>query len=756
MLPGLGESVEVHPFLTVPAVPPSEMRTRLAREILASVNADKMGVLMLTKTGRFECEHASGDIVEVNLHPAVPTHPAHPIAACEPMLFFLPDDSLKSPEVYALRVDFPNVPHLNLLPWAHPRSLCLFNRPYEEYRTRLSGHSLLQRTLKWLALTARGELHAEDQPLEPLIMRAGHDLILPTLNQQALLNQPLSGYPKARNPDLFTIMPPRPGEAGRVTCTVLPIETLPMVHGVIRRDPRTLGDLQTMLQQESGFDLSAALIQAVSPLRGDDHRGIWDNSLILVLILPKIRKEGDKSSGREILAYLLGDTTIKSFGRALDLWYEQETGLGVVLRPDPNNRTDDRIPLLSMQVRFPLTRRDRAAYNGDTPNEQKLVAVGAGALGSQVLSHLIRAGHGQWVVVDDDDLMPHNLARHAVFGEPYGQNKADLMAAYANGTFKDATVRGLYGNVLTPPPAVSQALEEAEVIFDFAASAAVSQHLCFQPFGARRVCAFLNPSGTDLVFLAESSDRQVRLDDLEHQFYQALVDLSALEGHFENLPPYQRYGGGCRDVSLVLSQDQMALHAATASRMVKEVLRDTSAVAALFRTDRRGELRRFDLPTRPFAQMEVNGWQLTINPEVIVQARLLRDESLCQSPPVETGGTLIGAVNLEDRRLAVTGLLPAPPDSRHYPAAFERGAWELRELYERIEARTGGALSYLGEWHSHPRGASASPSADDRKLFAWLETLLKSEGIPPVMLIVADTEVRWLVEHIEEEQHGPE
>lgn len=749
-----GERVEGHPYLTAPAAAPSELHTRLAREILAAVKADETGVLVLTKTGRFMHEQSSGDLIEVNLHPAVPTHPTHSIARCEPMLFFLPDDSWKSPEVYALREDFPNVPHLNLLPWAHPRSLCLFNRPYEEFRTRLSGQALLQRTLKWLALTARGELHAEDQPLEPLIMRVGHDLILPSLDQQALLNQPLTAYPKARNPDLLTIMAALEDEPGKESFTVLPILTPPMVHGIIRHDPKTLGDLQTMLQQETGFDLGTELIRAVSPLRADEFRAIWGNRLILLLVLPKIRNAGDKPEGREVLAYLLGDTTIKSIGRALDLWYEQEGGLGVVLRPEPDNRIDDRIPLQSMQVRFPLTRRDRAAYNGTAPNEQKLVAVGAGALGSQVLNNLIRAGQGEWVIVDNDDLMPHNLARHATFGQPFGANKAELMAALTNSTFADSKVHGLYGNVLHPSPAVTQALEEAEIIFDFSASAAVSQHLCFQPYGARRVCAFLNPSGTDLVFLAESSDRQVRLDDLEHQFYQALVDVPELTGHFGDLPPYQRYGGGCRDVSLVLSQDLMALHAATASRMIKGVLQDSSAVAALFRTDDRGQLRRFDLPTRAFVRVEVSGWQLTVNPEVIAQARELREAALLGSPAVETGGTLIGAVNLQDRRIAVTGLLPAPPDSRHYPAAFERGAGELRALYERIEERTGGALSYLGEWHSHPRGVSASPSTDDRKLFAWLETLLKSEGIPPVMLIVADAEERWLVEHINEVSHG--
>ena len=113
--------MERHPFLTALAVAKSELRTRLAVEILAAVEADATGTLVLTKTARFEDEQITGDLIEVKLCPAVPTYPAYPIAPSEPILFFLPDDSWKAPEVYALREDFPNVPHLNLSLWAYPR-----------------------------------------------------------------------------------------------------------------------------------------------------------------------------------------------------------------------------------------------------------------------------------------------------------------------------------------------------------------------------------------------------------------------------------------------------------------------------------------------------------------------------------------------------------------------------------------------------------------------------------------------------------
>jgi tRNA A37 threonylcarbamoyladenosine dehydratase len=44
---------------------------------------------------------------------------------------------------------------------------------------------------------------------------------------------------------------------------------------------------------------------------------------------------------------------------------------------------------------------------------------GAGALGSQLMNNLSRAGFGRWTIVDNDKLLPHNLARNARgSGEP--------------------------------------------------------------------------------------------------------------------------------------------------------------------------------------------------------------------------------------------------------------------------------------------------------------------------------------------------
>jgi hypothetical protein len=57
---------------------------------------------------------------------------------------------------------------------------------------------------------------------------------------------------------------------------------------------------------------------------------------------------------------------------------------------------------------------------------------------------------------------------------------------------------------------------------------------------------------------------------------------------------------------------------------------------------------------------------------------------------------------------------------------------------EEIKTKTGQNLEYAGEWHSHPRGFSCDPSADDRVVFAWLLRSMDVDGLPALMLIAGE------------------
>ncbi len=103
----------------------------------------------------------------------------HDIRGSERIAIIFPAKDNSFPEVLALRDDFPKVPHLNLREQEKPRSLCLFDEKYSEFKLHWTPTLFLERIREWLSLTAKGELHAHDQPLEPLLMGSPMHLIIP-------------------------------------------------------------------------------------------------------------------------------------------------------------------------------------------------------------------------------------------------------------------------------------------------------------------------------------------------------------------------------------------------------------------------------------------------------------------------------------------------------------------------------------------------------------------------------------------------
>ena len=88
-------------------------------------------------------------------------------------------DDKTYPEVLALRTDFPRVPHLNLRDTEFPRSPCLYQESYEEVKLDWNSVRFVERVREWLSLTAKGILHGEDQPLEPLFFETLDNLQIP-------------------------------------------------------------------------------------------------------------------------------------------------------------------------------------------------------------------------------------------------------------------------------------------------------------------------------------------------------------------------------------------------------------------------------------------------------------------------------------------------------------------------------------------------------------------------------------------------
>jgi hypothetical protein len=130
----------------------------------------------------------------------------------------------------------------------------------------------------------------------------------------------------------------------------------------------------------------------------------------------------------------------------------------------------------------------------------------------------------------------------------------------------------------------------------------------------------------------------------------------------------------------------------------------------------------------------IGDWELVYDDALLDHLGALRSEKL----PSETGGVLLGIADMSRRSLHLVAALAQPSDSVGSVEGFERGVSGLFDAVKGAAEASLHHIRYVGEWHSHPRRASALPSALDLKQVAWLRRELEIEGLPALMAIAAD------------------
>lgn len=698
-----------------------------------------------------ECRRKEGDdVVVLDIEPEVPQHPEHDIRMVERIAVVFDKEDQKTPEPLALRKSFPVAPHENIRPEGTPRSLCLYEEPYEERRSRWTAAQFVRRLQAWLSRTARGEIHQDDQPLERLFLGTPERIVLPS----ALYRPQATSVPErllvyhageTRGQPTFVAVQPehaQPWESEQsLSFLGFAYDAEPRTHGLIRVQPQNLKELADYLAEEEE-DLLSTLRDRLWEWK-DEHLSLSDR-LILVVRVPKRRSEDGPIEDVEMWAFL-AEGTVGEVGEDIDAWQLHEGEPGRPLNFEPSSRGEN-IRLFLLNPTQALNPSLAAEMNGlNQAPDVRHVAVGMGALGSQVFMNLVRAGQGVWTVVDEDQLLPHNLARHVLPGGAIGRPKAESVAAYANSPFEDDIATSVVANVLTEKQeALGEIFGAADSILDMSASVTVARHLAIGVESqARRISLFLSPHGWDLVLIAEPVDRSLRLDQLEMEYYRALTTTDNLDDHLIQDGERVRYANACRDVSTELPQDLTALHAATGARTYRRVVGDdVGPTVEIWRANKDGTVNSVTIDPSGHQEFDVGGWTVSVS------QRVLRNmwEQRSARQPNETGGVLVGAFDTERRRVYVVHGIPSPPDSEEWPTAYRRGIEGLQGELSEIDRRTGGQLEYVGEWHSHPDGASTRASEDDIVLFEWLSDHRRMDGLPAMMAIVGDSyRSRWFL-----------
>ncbi len=686
-------------------------------------------------------------VVEVECDGVPPKNPVG-IQYRERLALVVPNDPKKLIEVLALRQDFPILIHQNQGVPGAPASLCLYFEPPAAVMRTWTPPAFLRRIQWWLEKSARGELHPADQPVEHLFFASKYELVLPW-NLAEFRKNPALRFEVVRrqeHPDdgftCFLEVIPKDGSKVKATAHI-ELTLPPIVHGFVEHDPVTLGQLADLLSRRK--------VDMISPLRATLQKRVGDDGVaasadekgaVILLHIPLARDASAEPDGVTHRAFLVPIGALELGVATSALFLHQNRYFKDVMNVQPSMAWRDQ-PILPMNVLMQSDGSAARRQSGISEEGPAGVLIGAGSLGSALLNLWGRSGWGRWTVIDKDHIKPHNLSRHSAYAQHIGETKATVVAGLHAAVMEGATeIIPLVADAtdFTQEP-VTRALNAAALVVDASTTLEYPRAASMVNALPRHISVFVTPNGNAAVLLAEDAQRTLRLRTLEAQYYRALIQKDWGQVHLSGHVSTFWSGASCRDISFVMPYSRILAQASTLAEQIEAAATREGAQIRIWQRDPvRGAVEVHDVPVLPERRIALGELDLFIDDGVEQQLRDLRRQEF----PNETGGVLLGYYDFNVNAVVVVAGLPAPSDSKASPSSFERGIAGLAEAVKDAANRTAGMVAYIGEWHSHPKDHSASPSRRDFVQLLHLALGMADDGLPAVQLIIGEHDLQVL------------
>jgi hypothetical protein len=679
-----------------------------------------------------ECKKAlssKNEIIVFDADIEVSQYPVYNICKVERIVVEFDCEDNNIPKVFALRDDFPAVPHINIGVTEFPRNLCLYDEKYSELKLYWTAAGFIRRIREWFKQTAEG-LHQ----IEPLLLPSQNNLILDPLIIDNKISKPeeIIYAEVVIDKNTVTFITEEIRQEKKTYNVIVPLKSPPQVNTIIKQTPLNLKELSIFVR-EAGIQLIPQLkVYLKNWITGKKVN--LDSKIILLFSIPMKRREDGPIEANDQFAFLV-NATIKEIGIKLGVYQEHKGKLGLILE---NNSSDEgqsfQVFILNPMPTF--TREKAAEYNGLSERiDKKIGMIGLGAIGSQIYNNLVRSGTGEWILIDNDIFLPHNNARHILSGCFVGRNKAIGMSIYGNDIVNREKISRAINNDAVEV-SVREEIEKVDIILDTSVSVALSRYLSIDlKSPARRISVFLNPSGNDSVILAEAEDREITLDNIEMQYYRYLSNNTELKDHLISFDNKMRYGGSCSDITNRIPQTMVSLHAAICAKGLQNLMTIKEGGIHIWNTNPQTyEVKKYSTGLSKIIKLNLGEWIINIDQWLLEKLHQARSNKL----PKETGGILIGSYDMARKIVYVIDTVLSPPDSEEWPTVYIRGCKGLKEEIERISRITLGRLEYIGEWHSHPDRYSCEFSSDDLKVFCWLQELMLIDGHPALMMVIGE------------------
>ncbi|MEJ3669169.1 hypothetical protein AK6_19810 [Stutzerimonas stutzeri] len=650
--------------------------------------------------------------------------------------------------VHALRKDFPPLSHQHPRAPGHPRTLCLFDHDWSAVQISWTPERFIAKMFWWLRESAQLKLHRDDQPLEQLFYMSPCQLILPAnySDYAAAGGKTLTFLRVGEGQSLILRAVPFTPSAQSRAIQVVSIAVPPVDSTTVVELPDTLGALQDQLEVW-GSDLSKplydsvfeAIAEGVSPSEGVGE------GLLILLWVPRTRQ--GEPERIDVLGFLM-TSSLFELAKAFDMLGPPDADgrcLRIALVGGQTGTDWRSLEPVPVEVRSALTAnmaRDLSAVSTENAQFEGVLA-GLGALGGALADLWIRQGWGHWTFIDPDRLMPHNLSRHVAFDYGIGQEKVDVMQGHAARIYPDEPLPGAIAkSILSQDADVLNALGQAQLVVDVTTTLHAPRELARTANAPRTASLFLTPSGLSSVMILEDQARQQRVDGMEGQYYRAILNNEWGREHLANHLGDRWVGGGCRDISVRISDECIHVHAGILSRQLRQSVAKPEARLCVWAYDEQsGAIASHEVSLSEVFTTTSNGWTIKYDAALVDKLKQARLAAL----PNEIGGSIIGITDLKARTLVIVDVLPTPPDSQSSPSHFIRGEKGQQEALEEVHGRTARVVDYLGEWHSHPDGVPARPSQNDESLLNTVHRKMSVEGLPALMVIVASNEVSFIV-----------
>lgn len=650
--------------------------------------------------------------------------------------------------VRTLRKDFPVLSHQHVREPGTPRTLCLYEASWSAVERNWTPERFLERIFWWLRESAELRLHRDDQPLEQLFYMSPYQLILPANHSDYIdaADRKLSLQMISDDYPITLRAVPEDNNLNVKPIRLLTIAVPPVAAQVVTELPDNLLKLHEQLVAW-GSELLKPLTDSVYEAipNGIRQSTSKNEGLLILLWVPRLRNS--KTERMDVMGYVV-QCSLHELASALDILGPKDEH-GTQYRThllDGQTGTDwQSLPLFPVEIRYAMNAnnaQDISAIDPDSASFNGILA-GVGALGSTLADIWIRECWGKWTFIDPDQLLPHNLSRHIGLDAFIGLPKAQVVQHLATNIYPHEPVPiAINKSILEEDDDIVKALGEAHLVVDVSTTFEVPRTLALRENIPRTVSLFLTPSGQSSVMLMEDTGRRQRIDALEGQYYRAILGSEWGTTHLQHHYGDRWVGGGCRDISVRMSNECIHAHAGILSCQLRQSILKENARLCIWESDEiSGAVNTHEIELYPVVSIDTGEWVVKYDQGL---AQKLKDIRL-QALPNETGGAILGVTDFKNRTIILVDVLPEPTDSQSSSTFFVRGEAGQQEALERVQQLTARVVDYVGDWHSHPIGYSARVSDEDEKLISKLHQKMSVDGLPVVVVIVSDDAINIIV-----------